>query len=690
MRRADGLIPKDTPIDLVKMDVEGYELHAFRGLMALVGSRPVIICEFHTDALRRQGPETPVELLAEFAKQGYMVYEAGGYARFEDSPFHTMAPAPGSRTWSVSPVSRSSPVRFDSTDDRAVPRPPDRNPACRLKAWPHKTFAGRDASWLVMLSRWAKIGISVRSRKFIGDRTMSERLSALFERRDFMKELVRQQLRQRYQSSVLGFLWTLLNPLLVYVSFCIIFSYINHSNLKDYGIYFFSGYMAWTFFANTISSGADSIVANAGYVTRVHVPKAVFPLASVAVNLVDLAASFIILVALMLILGAKFSPALLTLPISAVLLAVFSTGAALLTARWTVLLRDFRQLLNSILFIWFFFCPILYRSSVIPQHVRLYFNLNPMLPYLHLFQAPISGASVPAASDFLSALLLATGTIVMRLFPVLPVGKPLLLLRLGQLMQSATENHVQPHDKTKSAVQLTDVSVKYQLLTEEARTLKGRLISAMSKEKCAEFWALQGVSLSVESGEVLGIIGPNGSGKSTMLRVISRIIEPTEGHVSTVGRLTPILDLTGTLNPEYTGRENAFMFGALHGIPRDQIAEWIPRIVEFTSLGPFIDVPLKAYSSGMVARLAFALSTQLEPDILLLDEVLSVGDEQFQRKSYFRVRNLIENGNVVLIVSHNIALLEQICTRMVLVWGGKIVAEGAPAQVVAEYRKKIR
>jgi lipopolysaccharide transport system ATP-binding protein len=119
------------------------------------------------------------------------------------------------------------------------------------------------------------------------------------------------------------------------------------------------------------------------------------------------------------------------------------------------------------------------------------------------------------------------------------------------------------------------------------------------------------------------------------------------------------------------------------------VKDWIPRIIEFTDLGPFFEVPLKAYSSGMVARLAFALSTQLNPDILLLDEVLSVGDEQFQRKSYFRVRKLIDKGNLVLIVSHNLAMLEQICNRMILISGGTIVADSTPARVVAEYRKRV-
>jgi len=240
-------------------------------------------------------------------------------------------------------------------------------------------------------------------------------------------------------------------------------------------------------------------------------------------------------------------------------------------------------------------------------------------------------------------------------------------------------------------LQLSGVGVQYRLLTEHSRTLRGRVLAAASfrAHAPAEFWALRNINLAVEKGQVVGIVGPNGSGKSTMMRVISRIIVPTEGQVRTLGRVTPVLDLASTLNAEYSGRENAYVFGALHGVSRKQVTDWLPRIIEFTDLGPFFDVPMKAYSSGMVARLAFALATQLEPDILLLDEVLAVGDEQFQKKSYFRIRKLIDKGNIVLIVSHNIDLLEQICNRMVLLFGGEIVADGAPSRIVAEYRKKI-
>jgi ABC-type polysaccharide/polyol phosphate export permease len=242
---------------------------------------------------------------------------------------------------------------------------------------------------------------------------VTKQLKEIWKYRDFFRQLVLQQLRQRYQSSILGFLWTLLNPLLIYVSFCIVFSYVNHWDLKDFGVYFFSGYMAWVFFTNAAGLGADSVVHNSGYVTRVYMPKAILPLAAVAMALVDLLASFVVLGVILYVLDAKTSAALLVLPVSTVLLIVFVCGISFLVAMCTVFLRDFRHLLNSVLFIWFFFCPILYRLTVVPEYARTYFSLNPMVPFLRLFQAPISTNSLPSAQDWITSAALAFGTFLL-------------------------------------------------------------------------------------------------------------------------------------------------------------------------------------------------------------------------------------------------------------------------------------
>jgi len=240
-------------------------------------------------------------------------------------------------------------------------------------------------------------------------------------------------------------------------------------------------------------------------------------------------------------------------------------------------------------------------------------------------------------------------------------------------------------------IRLEQVGVKFRLLTEKDLTLKGRILSRLAGEPKSdrEFWALRGIDFEAGHGEVVGIIGPNGSGKSTLLRVIAGILYPSEGRVESRGQIQPLLDVGGTLNGNLTGRQNAYLYAALNRIPRRMMDELIPKIMDFAELGPFFDVPTRMYSSGMLARLSFALATALHPEVLLVDEVLAVGDERFQRKSYFRMLKLIERGSLVLIVSHNLAFIEQVCTRAILLSAGRIAADGRPGDVIARYRRQI-
>jgi lipopolysaccharide transport system permease protein len=242
---------------------------------------------------------------------------------------------------------------------------------------------------------------------------MLTQLRDCLEYRDFFVLFVNQQLRQRYQSSLLGFLWTLLNPLLLFISFSLIFSVLNSADLKVYGVYFFSGYMAWIFFSTSSAAAAESVITNPGYFTRVRVPGLLFPLAAVAVNLVDLLASFVILAGLMAVMNAPFAPALAVLPISVVLLVAFVCGIGMMFAVLTVFIRDFRHLLSSILFLWFFFSPILFQLDKVPARSRVFFEWNPFLPFLRLFQAPISGRVFPDGRDWLLSGLLAAACLVL-------------------------------------------------------------------------------------------------------------------------------------------------------------------------------------------------------------------------------------------------------------------------------------
>ena len=201
-------------------------------------------------------------------------------------------------------------------------------------------------------------------------------------------------------------------------------------------------------------------------------------------------------------------------------------------------------------------------------------------------------------------------------------------------------------------------------------------------------WALQDVSFEVDGGEILGIVGKNGAGKSTLLKILSRITNPTKGEITYIGRLAALLEVGTGFHPELTGRENIFLNGTILGMSRKEIKAKLERIVEFAEVGEFLDTPVKRYSSGMLVRLAFSVSAHLEPDILIVDEVLAVGDVAFQKKCVEQMKGLTESGCTVLVVSHNMSIVESLASRCLLLEGGTVAAIGATQNVLAEYLKK--
>jgi ABC-type polysaccharide/polyol phosphate transport system ATPase subunit len=202
-----------------------------------------------------------------------------------------------------------------------------------------------------------------------------------------------------------------------------------------------------------------------------------------------------------------------------------------------------------------------------------------------------------------------------------------------------------------------------------------------------EFWALRGVSFEVAEGEVVGLIGRNGAGKSTLLKILSRITEPTEGRAELRGRVGALLEVGTGFHPELSGRENIFLNGAILGMKRSEIVRQFDRIVDFAQIGRFLDTPVKRYSSGMYVRLAFAVAAHLEPEILIVDEVLAVGDAEFQRKCLGRMDELrTQKGRTVFLVSHNLEMIESLCTRCMLLDEGRIVFDGKTSQALERYR----
>ncbi len=235
---------------------------------------------------------------------------------------------------------------------------------------------------------------------------------------------------------------------------------------------------------------------------------------------------------------------------------------------------------------------------------------------------------------------------------------------------------------------LNNVSVRYRAPEEVIGTFKEYAIRVLKRNvRFREFKALNNVDLQVNEGEILGVIGRNGAGKSTLLKVISRVLIPTEGRVRLRGRISPLLELGAGFHPELTGRENVLLNGTLLGHPRHEIESHLSEIIEFAELGAFIDSPLRTYSSGMVARLGFSVSTTWKPDILILDEVLSVGDEAFRHKCKLRMENFRDQGTTILLVTHDSGSVESLCSRAVWLDHGEIKAIGPSKEVVALYRQ---
>jgi lipopolysaccharide transport system ATP-binding protein len=234
--------------------------------------------------------------------------------------------------------------------------------------------------------------------------------------------------------------------------------------------------------------------------------------------------------------------------------------------------------------------------------------------------------------------------------------------------------------------QLGERGSGYGLLTERL----GRLPRRGQRERRPEFWALQDVDFEVEKGETFGIIGHNGAGKSTLLKILSRVTPPTVGGVDLEGRVGALLEVGTGFHPELTGAENVFLNGALLGMRRHEVAKRFDEIVAFAEVEKFIDTPVKRYSSGMYLRLAFAVAAHLEPEILIVDEVLSVGDLAFQEKCLGRMENVAGQGRTVLFVSHNLAAVSNLCSRSMLLNGGHKITEGNSEEVIKEYVRAVR
>lgn len=241
-------------------------------------------------------------------------------------------------------------------------------------------------------------------------------------------------------------------------------------------------------------------------------------------------------------------------------------------------------------------------------------------------------------------------------------------------------------------ISVSHVTMDFRMDKNRTTNLKEYVVNLLTgKSRVERFHALEDVSFQVEKGSITGLIGHNGAGKSTILKIISGIYKPTAGRVETHGRIVPMLELGSGFDAELTGRENILLNGAILGYKKDFLLPRVAEIIAYSELGDFIDMPLKTYSSGMLARLAFSIATVVEPDVLIVDEILSVGDEHFRLKSRARMLELMQSaGTTVLFVSHNLEQLREMCDRVIWLDHGRVRAIGSAEEICGQYQQEAR
>ncbi len=240
----------------------------------------------------------------------------------------------------------------------------------------------------------------------------------------------------------------------------------------------------------------------------------------------------------------------------------------------------------------------------------------------------------------------------------------------------------------KEVLKVDKIGMRFNLMEKKVDNFKEFIIKLVKNEiRYQEFWALKDISFTIKEGDRLGILGLNGAGKSTLLKIIAGVLKASEGELSVKGKIVPLLELGAGFDVQYTGAENIYLYGAVLGYPREFINEKFSDIVEFSELGEFINVPVKNYSSGMKARLGFSIATIMDPEILILDEVLSVGDAKFRKKSEKRILEMFDKGITVLFVSHSIEQVRRICNRAIILDKGTLIADGPADKICSIYEE---
>ena len=506
-------------------------------------------------------------------------------------------------------------------------------------------------------------------------------IKEIYEYREMIFSLVRRDLQGRYKGSILGFFWTFLNPLLQLCVYTVVFSIILRNDIEQYYLFLFVALVPWIFFSTSVSGGASVIWSQQDMVKKIYFPRQVLPITFVTSQFVNMFLSFLVVFFVLIISGKGISiVALMYMPIIMIVEYILCLGMAFITSALTVYLRDLEYLLSIITMAWQFLTPVMYSIDIVPEQLLPLFNVNPMTPIIIAYRDILYYKTVPQLGT------LAHGTIL-GVF-LLIVGWKLfdkLQKRFAEVMKG---RRYEIFMKDINAIEVHDITKKFRVYLDRGTTLK-ELTLFKKRRKYEERKVLDGISFEVKKGEAIGLVGENGCGKSTTLKLLTRIMYPDSGTIEMRGRVSSLIELGAGFHPDMSGRQNIYINASIFGLSRKEIERRVNDIIAFSELEEFIDNPVRTYSSGMYMRLAFSVAINVDADILLIDEILAVGDANFQAKCFDKLREIKKQGTTIVIVSHALGQIEQICETSYWIENGKIRMSGAPREVHGVYLSKM-
>ena len=502
--------------------------------------------------------------------------------------------------------------------------------------------------------------------------------------------LARRNLMVRYRQTLIGAAWAVLQPLLLMGLFTIFFGLLGRipSDGLPYPVFFFLGLLPWQMVSKILNEGSTSVVNNAPLVTRVYFPRAYFPLSVALSSLVDFLVGCLALVVLLIAFGVVPGLTVLAVPLLTAVAWIAGLGVAYWLSAINVTYRDVTQMLPFLAQLWMFASPIIYPATIIPEQFQGLYYLESDGPRRHRFSVVRRWRRSATARSMVSRYVGRTAPACVRLRVL---SSPRTNVRGSRMTVYPEPQRVaHPSGTAQISVRAAGLGKQYRVGAAANGSLYDRIArNRGSGDRASTLWALRDIKFEVSAGEVLGVLGRNGSGKSTLMKILARVTSPTEGEAMTRGRVGALLQVGTGFHPELSGRDNLRLSGAILGMTSEEIDSVADEVVAFAEIDEFLDTPVKHYSSGMYMRLAFSVSAHMAAEIMLIDEVLSVGDAAFQRKCQQRIRQLVGEGRTVLFVSHSMVSVRSLCDRAIVLDHGQLLFEGETDKAAEFYEREI-